>query len=219
MDTLPWGDLSKAKVLVIGHDPNLQESPTQAQHCFFADYYFKPIPSKGNEKAKYNLAKAVFEYTHYLTSNRFTDLEIYITNLCNCKLPKQPPKKTIYIPESKAVEGLQNIRNILKSSKISLIIATSQQVNYWLQKLGFYSSTNKYVDDSEPKPAGVLNNYYEPKGKSPFLQVCGRKYIADGVPLFPVLHIKQYPLRNNIKKNYEILLENCIIDIKSSYRL
>jgi len=213
METLPWGDLTKAKVLVIGHDPNLQESLTQAQYCFFADYYFRSIPNKGNEKAKYGLAKALFEYTHYLTSNRFTNEEIYITNLCNCKLPKQPPKKTIYIPEAIAIEGLQNIRNILKHSNIIIIIAMSQQVNYWLQKLGFYATTTKYVEDSEPKPNGVLDNYYEPNRKSPFLQICGRKFIADGIPLFPVLHVKQYPLKGNIKPNYNNLINNCIKEI------
>lgn len=29
-----WGDLSKAKVLLIGHDPRLQKSDTIAEHCF-----------------------------------------------------------------------------------------------------------------------------------------------------------------------------------------
>jgi len=38
--TQPYGDITKAKVLIIGHDPRLQQSDTMAGFCFFADYYF-----------------------------------------------------------------------------------------------------------------------------------------------------------------------------------
>lgn len=33
-----YGELSKAKVLVIGHDPRLRANDTIAEYYFFADY-------------------------------------------------------------------------------------------------------------------------------------------------------------------------------------
>jgi len=214
METQIWGDRNKAKVLVIGHDPRLQNTETQANYCFFADYFLKSIPGNRSELAKYKLAEALFSYISLLTSYRYRAEEYIITNLCNSFLPKQPKGKTVYISEEKAKEGIEKIRMIINQTNIELIIATSQQVNYWLQKLGFYSSTTNYIRNSEPRERGVSKNYYEPVGKSPFLEICGKKFLASRIPLFPVLHVKQFPLRGNIKKNYQPLIDNCINEIK-----
>lgn len=62
--------VTEAEVLVIGHDPRLQHSKTQAECAFFADYYFKPIPRQRSELAKYRLAQAVFDYIGMLTSHK-----------------------------------------------------------------------------------------------------------------------------------------------------
>ena len=51
MRTKIWRNLEKAKILAIGHDPGLQRSPTIADYCFFADYYFRFKPSKKSELA------------------------------------------------------------------------------------------------------------------------------------------------------------------------
>jgi hypothetical protein len=203
-----------AKVLVIGHDPRLQTSNTQAEYAFFADYFFKPKSSDRREHAKYELAEALYTYINWLTDNKYNIDDFIITNLCNHHLPKAPTGKTVFIPEDKAKEGLENIKQILKEFKIKFILATSQQVNYWLQKLGFYNSENDFLIKSEPKENGVRDNYYEAVQSRAFLDICGREYLADGIPLFPVLHIKQYPLRSRIKANYEKLLLNCINEIK-----
>ena len=40
------GDLKNAKVLVIGHDPRLQNSNALANKAFFGDYYFEAIPTR-----------------------------------------------------------------------------------------------------------------------------------------------------------------------------
>jgi hypothetical protein len=63
------------------------------------------------------------------------------------------------------------------------------------------------------------NGYYEPIGKSPFLEICGNKYSVGRIPLFPVLHVKQYPLRGGIKKNYENAYCNCINSIKELFSI
>ena len=64
MITQPFcaGDISRAKVLVIGHDPRLQKTDTQAGYAFFADYFYHAIPLKKSERAKYQLAEAMFGY-------------------------------------------------------------------------------------------------------------------------------------------------------------
>lgn len=56
----PFGDLKTAKVLVIGHDPRLQKSNTIAEYCFFADYFFRPLPKSPSELRKYKLAESLF---------------------------------------------------------------------------------------------------------------------------------------------------------------
>lgn len=203
-----------AKVLVIGHDPRLQSSKTQAEFALFANYFFQLFPSTKSEQAKYNLAKSLYSYINWLTDNRYSNDDFVITNLCNYHLPESPQGKTVYIPVDKAKEGLENIRQILKDFNIKFIIATSQQVNYWLQKLGFYNSENDFLKKSEPKEIGIKENYFEAKQNGAFQDICGRKYLADNIPLFPVLHVKQYPLKGGIKAKYEKFLLNCIEEIK-----
>ena len=212
--TKPYFRSPNAKILVIGHDPRLQTSNTQAEYAFFANYYFEYNPEDKRDKAKHELAEALYSYIGWLTDNRYNNDDFIITNLCNHHLPKAPKGKTVYIPEDKAKEGLDNIRHILKDFKIKFIIATSQQVNYWLQKLGFYDSGNDFLKKSVPKEIGIKENYFEAKQNGAFLDICGRKYLADKIPLFPVLHVKQYSLKGGIKTNYDKLLQNCIDAIR-----
>ena len=108
------GDIKKAKVLVIGHDPRLRETNTLASNAFFADYYFRSIPTQRSERAKYNLAEAVFGYIGYLTSYKYSADQIVLTNLCNFALPHAPKGKTVFIPEEKARQGINEINDMLK---------------------------------------------------------------------------------------------------------
>jgi len=215
LETKPFGDRSKARVLVIGHDPRLQRSDTIAEYCFFADYFFGGIPAEKSELKKYELAGSVFSYARWLTSDIYTVDEFILTNLCNKALEHTPKGKIVFIPEECAKEGLETIREILESSRIEIILAMSEQVNYWLQKLQFYSSGDDYLGQSEPKSQAAEQGYYEPVGRSPFLKICGNKYLAEGIALFPVLHVKQYPLKGHIKANYEGACHRCINSIKS----
>jgi len=208
-----WEPLGR--VLVIGHDRRLHKSDTIAKYPFFADYFFRPIPRHGSELAKYRLAESLFSYVGWLTSYVFSANEVVITNLCNKTLKHAPPGRTVLIPDECAKEGLDNIRRILKRSRIEVILAMSEQVNYWLQKLQFYSSGDDYLGQSEPKSQAAEQGYYEPVGKSPFLHICGNRYLADGIPLFPVLHVQQYRLGRHKKGKYENACRNCIDSIKS----
>jgi hypothetical protein len=210
--TKPWGDPNKAKVLVIGHDPRLQASNTLAGYCLFADYYEKyhsrALPTTRTELSKYQLAKSVFDCIGDLTADKVNYKELLITNLCNKALGHAPPNKTVLIPEDKAMEGLTEIRNLLKNSQVKLIFPMSQQVNYWLQKLGFYSGDSIFLAKSEPKENGKKNTqpYYQPQETNVFKLICGNEYISDiQYKTYPILHTKNYPLKGKFtvyEENY-----------------
>ena len=68
------------KILLIGHDPRLHRSENKSDKALFVDYYFKSIPTKSSEKAKYYLAKSTYEQINYLTAGKYKLDEIYITN-------------------------------------------------------------------------------------------------------------------------------------------
>jgi len=209
--TKPWGNPGKAKILVIGHDPRLQKASTIANYCFYADYFFQPKPDRKSDLAKYQLAEALYQCIRVLTDGCFHDDEILITNLCNEALPHSPKGKTVLIPKGKAEEGLKNIRVLLEGSKVRLIFAMSQQVNYWLQKLGFYATNTGFLEQSEPKGKGVNCKppYYEPRSTGAFKEICGKNYSADNeYALFPILHIKNYPLKGKFQV-YQRNYENC----------
>ena len=218
MPTAPFcsGDPQKAKVLVIGHDPRLREAQILANHAFFADYYFKPIPTRINERAKYNLAEAVFNYIGHLTSYKYCADRIVLTNLCNEGLPRTP-RGTVYIPEEKAIQGISEIRNILNGSDIEIIFAMSAQVNYWLQKLGFYPAVDKYISAAEPKKRGVINEppYYVQTLAKAFIMICGKRYhTGDDRIVVPILHVRNWPLRGPFARAYAKSVEACINALK-----
>jgi len=216
MGTKPWGNPEKAKILVIGHDPGLQNSPTIASYCFFADYYFQSKPIISRELSKYGLAESPFNCIRDLTAGQFSDDKILITNLYNEELKPSPRGKTNYIPHDKAEVGLKAIKSLIHKSSVKLIFPMSQQVNYWLQKLGFYATDTLFLEKSEPKPSGVENQppYYQPRQSGAFKEICGGKYIVDKQYfLFPILHIKSYPLKGNFL-TYEENYSNCKKELK-----
>lgn len=216
METKIWGNPEKVKILAIGHDPGLQNSPTIANYCFFADYYFQPKPTTSSELSKYGLAESLFNCIRDLTTGQFSDDQILITNLCNEELQRSPKGKVNYIPRDKAEEGLKTIRKLLRTSSVKLIFPMSQQVNYWLQELGFYNTNTQFLKKSEPKSSGMESEqpYYQPRESGAFKEICGNKYIVENqYYLFPILHIKSYPLKGNFL-TYEENYSNCKMEIK-----
>lgn len=140
MSVRDWGDIEKAKILVIGHDPRLRNSDTIAEYCFFADYYFKQNITSSSEKRKYGLAKCTFEQILYLTGYKYCTEDIFLTNLCNEGLPHAPKGKVVLIPYEKAKNGLEHILYILEKGKIIPILHPK---NYPL-KGGFTCYQAKY---------------------------------------------------------------------------
>jgi hypothetical protein len=210
--TKDWVSINEARILLIGHDPRLQNSDTIANFVLFADYYFKEIKNVQSEKSKFNLAKLTFDHILYLTQFKYKPEDIYITNLCNIALDHAPRGKTVYIPKEKAEQGIENIKKILNNNaSIEYVFPMSLQVNYWLQKLNFYSSNDNFVELTEPKEIGLKSKpqYFQPKNNSTFKMICGRTFsINDRTQkLIPILHTKNFPLRGKFhdaySKNYE----------------
>jgi hypothetical protein len=202
-----WGNIERAKVLVIGHDPRLQRSDTIADYAFFANHYTeKPKPSRAN-KSKYNLAKSTFHQIFDLTNNLYQVNDFYITNLCNEELPHAPKGKTVYIPEEVAKAGLDRIKSLLIRGNIEIVFPTSLQVNYWLQKLGFYQSPNdEFILKAEPKQIGVNNSppYYVPNKEKAFQIICGSIFNSfnNKHKVIPILHPKTYSFISNFNEVY-----------------
>lgn len=143
--TKPYGNPARAKVMLIGHDPRLQQSETVASYCLFADYYFRPKPSGRSEAAKYGLAASSFQLVLSLTGSSVSPEEVLLTNLCNRALPHAPRGKTVLIPRHEAERGIVELRQLLDGSTVRVILAMSQQVNYWLQKLIFCTATEEFL--------------------------------------------------------------------------
>lgn len=192
-----------AKALLIGHDPTLQNSETQADVTLFADFYFKykdEEPKQGDEKKKFMLAKNSFDQIEYITLGKIHDDEIYITNLCNTILYREKSivGKTVRIPESKARNGVERIREILKNNPtIKYVFPMSLQVNYWLQELGLYNSNDNFLNDTRPVEKSDAIQVFKPRKQKTFLKICGKQYKINGCGeqiIIPILHSKQFPL-------------------------
>lgn len=205
METSDWKPKEHTpRALLIGHDPRLQNSETQAEYVLYANYFFDNTIKDRVFKNKYGLAVSAFNQITHITNGRIKPEEVYITNLCNSTLPHAPKSKTVYIPEDKAIAGVENIKKIIEENQsIEYIFAMSLQVNYWLQKLGLYQSCTEFVVESIPKTVGIQSNppYYEPMGKSPFLLICGNQYqVIGGVQtVIPILHAKCFPLNKQFR--------------------
>ncbi len=213
-ETQPWGDPARAKVLFVGHDARLQRSDTVAPYAFFADYYseFSAKPTYGPDGAKYGLAEKVFEMVGWLTGGLVLPDEVVVTNLCNETLPHAPKNRTVLIPEEQASRGIAGLRQLLSGSSIRVVMATSQQVNYWLQRLHFCTASDAFLKAAEPKGKGVECSapYYEPRRGRAFTLVCGKRFDGpDGVGVFPVVHPKNWPLVAGFATAYGAAHERC----------
>lgn len=199
--TKDYAPSNAAKALIIGHDPTLRATDTQAEYAFFANYYFNEEPHKRSENRKYMLAKKTIEQIVEITGGKVRANEIYVTNLCNKMLPHSDG--VVKIPKEAAVEGIARIREILKSnSTIQYVFPMSLQVNYWLQELGLYSSKDGFLESTRPKETSENERKFKPGHRLTFLMICGKQYeVIDGCGqiVIPILHPKQYPLKGNMK--------------------
>jgi len=194
----PSGDLNTATILVIGHDPRLQRSQTEAEVSFFFDYLAHPRPKSRSEAKKYDLAKAVWDYVNELAGRDIPLAELYVTNLCNEFLAHRPGSGTVLVPDDQAQRGVEQIAQIVADGHFKVILPMAVQPFYHLCRLDFIDEDSelltRFIAAARPRPSKAEQGIYEQTGRAPFLTVCGQKFHHHGVPVVPILHVKQWPL-------------------------
>jgi len=208
-------------VYVIGHDPRLKNSDTEAKYVFFLDLLESSPPGGGSQKVKYNLACSVIEYVMRLTSWRFSINKMYFTNLCNEFLPHAPKGYTVLISDEVADSGIQEIENAIASGAPKLILPMSLQVFYHMVRTSFVTGDKKRLDTFIQKATPRENwrnlGAYKESGAAPFLDVCGVVFYHNQVPVIPVLHIKSWS-RVNAKSRYFPLMNNATANISKTIK-
>jgi hypothetical protein len=80
-----------------------------------------------------------------------------------------------------------------------VILPMAVQTFYHLCHLGFIDEDSevvrRFIHAACPRTAGAAQGLYVQSGKAPFLAVCGRRFHHRGVPVVPIVHVKQWPLR------------------------
>jgi hypothetical protein len=220
-DCRPFGSIDKARILVIGHDPRLQKSDAQAQYAFFLNYLEEPRPTRPAERRKYDFASSVVNYVQHLGGPSVSLEDMFFTNLCNEFLERPIDGGTVLITDEAAEKGTHAIEHILSSGSFKVILSMAPQVFYHLVRLGFVANPDEnllaFLRTARPSPAAAVRKAYVPVGGSPFLEVCGRKYYhrRDGVPLIPVVHVKQWPLNDRMEPHYGSLMRIAATNTKT----
>lgn len=174
----PFGDIKTATILVIGHDPRLRRSDAEAETAFFFDLLTlnSSRPSHGPIAVK------------------------YVTNLCNTFLDSTHGRGTVLIPDDQAARGFEDICQAIDRGHFRLILPMSVQVFYHLCRLDFIEENDnrvrQFVQRARPSPAKAEAGIYVSAGKAPFVEVCGQRFHHRGIPVIPIVHIKQWPLKD-----------------------
>jgi len=199
--TQPFGDLTTATILVIGHDPRLQRSQAEAQVAFFLDYLARPRPASRPEASKYDLAKAVVDYVGALAGREVSLNELHATNLCNEFLEHAPGSGTVLIPDDLARRGVQQITQAVTLGHFKIILPMAVQTFYHLCRLGFIDEESevvrRFVHDASPRASQAAQGIYVQSGRAPFLAVCGGRFHHHGVPVVPIVHVRQWSSRRS----------------------
>jgi hypothetical protein len=216
----PFGDPSTATILVIGHDPRLQRSPAEAEVAFFLDYLKRPYPDSRSEARKYDLAQAVCQYVNDLAGCDVPLAELYVTNLCNEFLEHAPRSRTVLIPDEQARRGLEHITRIAAGGHFRVILPMAVQTLYHLCRLGFIDEALElaaFIQAARPRPDKAAQGIYVQSGSAPFLDVCGRRFHHRGVPVVPIVHVKQRPLKPRMTR-YEEPMQHARQQVQAAYR-
>lgn len=205
--TKDWSAVTTPKVLLIGENSTLQWSDEVIDSVMFLNYFFNPKPYDLGERSRFTEAKMIFELVDKLTAGWCTPQCVYATNLSLDIHPRAPKGKHLLIPEEFATEGIERIRKILTDNpSIKYVFAMGMQVNYYLQKLGFYGCNEKFIHGSQPKTIGLTNRppYYQPVDAKVFRPICGNFFEIKGskVELIPILPAKDYPLTPENMEKY-----------------
>lgn len=205
----PFGDPTIATILVIGHDPRLQNSLAEAEKAFFFEYLekYQVSPSYRPYARKYDLAHAVWDYVSELAGRRISLDQLYVTNLCNEFLPSSRGRGTVLIPDNLAERGVYEISQIVSHGNFRLILPMAVQVFYHLCRSGFLDEKDEliltFIHKAGPVFSKAEKGVYKTTGTAPFLDVCGKLFHHRGIPLIPIVHVKQWPLKKRFARYAE----------------
>lgn len=195
----PFGSLDSANILVIGHDPRLQRSRAEASVHLFLDYLAHDRPSSRSEARKHDLAQAFWDYVRELAGRDMSLEELFVTNLCNEFLEHTPGSGTVLVPDDKAQRGVEEIENAATIGHFQVILPMAVQPFYHLCRLGFIDEdtelVRRFLAGARPRASKAAQGIYVQSGSAPFLAVCGQRFHHRGIPVVPVLHVKQWPLK------------------------
>lgn len=196
----PWGNLGAASILVIGHDPRLQKYGAEAKHAFFFEYLEGPQPTYGPALAKYKLAKAIVDYVDWLANRKIAKDQLFVTNLCNAFLEHVPGSGTVLIPNQRARIGIAEIQKAVANGRFKVILPMSVQVFYHLSRTHFLDEdtdlVRQFVISALPREEKAKQGIYASAKPAPFLQMVGKQFHHHGIPVIPIVHIKQW--RNGV---------------------
>jgi hypothetical protein len=217
----PFGNAHTSSILIIGHDPRLQYSQAQAQVAFFLGYLARPRPSSASEARKYDLARALWDYVQGLTGRTLALDELYVTNLCNEFLDHVPGSGTVLIPDDKAQRGAEEIADAVAKGTYSVIVPMAVQPFYHLCRFGFIDENTeqvrRFVAGARPLASKAAQGIYQQSGTAPFLSVCGQRFHHQGVPVVPIVHVKQWPLTTRMAR-YTEPMQNAAHEIQVALR-
>ncbi len=222
----PFGSLATATILVIGQDPRLQNSDYEAEKVFlmeFLEKYSDQSPPRSlSEVKKYELACAVPNYIRSLAHRNLNLDELYVTNLCNQFLPHVRGSGTVLIPEALARQGVAAIGEIVQQGRFRVIVPMACQTFYFLCYTRFIDEWDERVLEflaaARPDPVKATEGLYEQLGRGAFLNVCGQRFHRQGIPLVPVLHVKNWPLSVKMARYYREPMQRAQKEIGSSLR-
>lgn len=210
---VPFSDVRIAAILVISHDPRLQRSQAETSVAFFLDYLDRPRPASPSEARKYDLAKALWEYINELAGRTIPLAEIYATNLCNEFLEHTPGSGTVLIPDDKAEQGVKDIAQTVAAGHFKVIPLMAVQPLYHLCQLGFLDQDlellSQFLAGARPRPDKAGHGIYVQSGRAPFLAVCGQRFHHRSVPVIPIVHVKQWPLKPRMCRYEEPMQDAC----------
>lgn len=192
----PYGNPSRAEILVIGHDPRLKKGKAEAEYAFFMNLLEETEPSNRVKKSEYDLANSTYSYIRELTGDRVPLGNMYFTNLCNEFLPRPENKGTILIPDGLADKGICDIEDALEKGPFKVIVPMALQVFYHLVRTGFVTDGSgdelqTFCSQSKPVDKAKEKDIYKAAVDSTFLRVCGRTFYHGKVPVVPIVHVMQ----------------------------
>jgi hypothetical protein len=214
----PFGDVNTATIMVIGHDPRLQHSKAEAKTTFFFDYLARPRPTSRSETSKYELARAVWDYVSAIAGRDVPLAELYVTNLCNEFVDHAPRSGTVLISDDLAHRGVERIVQTVAAGHFKCILPMAVQTFYHLCRWDFVDEGGsemvaRFMEGARPRASKAEQGIYVQSGKAPFLAVCGQRFHHRGVPVMPIVHVRQWPLKPRMVR-YADPMERAALEIQ-----